>query len=318
MKYTRDFLDKIYYEIINDTSIKSVSEIGRSYGLSPKQCQTLSKKLFEIYDRDYILSITRSRLAKYANTIRNSKKVVYSEESKQRMSVAQKLRFETDEKSKEISRQNMIKYCAPKSRNPESRKKAVQTRIDRYGKNWCSEETKKRMSESQKGRSFTDETRKRMSESAIKRGYCKEPGWTQSDEVKKKLSEYTKIQWERGDFDTFRFRSKLQIEIAECIKNMGYEIIEEYRIKGKPYDIFIKEKNLLIEVNGTYWHYDNRFYESGFYDKSKKRFVDDIWKRDKNKLNIAKNEGYDIEIIWQYDWENKDKHKLLQEVLNEY
>jgi hypothetical protein len=43
-------------------------------------------------------------------------------------------------------------------------------------------------------------------------------------------------------------------EIADSIRSMGYEVIEEYKIQNRSYDLFIPSKDLLIEYSGLYWH----------------------------------------------------------------
>lgn len=44
--------------------------------------------------------------------------------------------------------------------------------------------------------------------------------------------------------------------------------------------------------------------------------VPTIWKRDSEKIDSAKNNGYDIKVIWQSDWENcQDKNKYIEDIL---
>ena len=75
---------------------------------------------------------------------------------------------------------------------------------------------------------------------------------------------------------------------------------------------------MVIEFNGTFWHRDPRFYKA--FPLKEKYTVDKecerVWKNDLEKVDIAKKHGYDVKIIWQYDWENcPDKVKYLKEIL---
>ena len=112
-----------------------------------------------------------------------------------------------------------------------------------------------------------------------------------------------------------------------------YDILEKYNIlfepefpisktntscgKGYYYFYDIKISNLLIELNGTYWHCDPRKYNATdivkFPNNTLKR-VQDIWDKDKDKINHAIQNGFYIETIWEYDF-SEDK---LIEILKKY
>ena len=98
---------------------------------------------------------------------------------------------------------------------------------------------------------------------------------------------------------------------------MGYNIITEYRISNKPFDICLPEQKILFEFNGTYWHLDPRVYEYNFYDKSRKIHAWQIWHKDKLKTMCAIKRGYRVIPVWQIDWDSKhDKTQFLREVIN--
>lgn len=64
-------------------------------------------------------------------------------------------------------------------------------------------------------------------------------------------------------------------------------------VGGKIYDFFIPSKNLLIEVDGNFWHgKDKELKEMS--SMQKRAFYNDI-----KKNAIAKNNGYDIERVWE-------------------
>ena len=99
----------------------------------------------------------------------------------------------------------------------------------------------------------------------------------------------------------------------EILNKYGIEFTPEYPLNipgdshyGKGYYLFydIKIKNLLIELNGTYWHCDPRKYEStdivNFPGNTYKR-VQDVWDKDKYKTELAKQNGFFIETIWEKD-----------------
>nr|QOH99320.1 putative RNA-binding protein [Euplotes raikovi] len=50
--------------------------------------------------------------------------------------------------------------------------------------------------------------------------------------------------------------SESQMVVSNTLKNLGYDVVNEYKIDHKTYDMYIPEKNLLIEFNGP-THYLN-------------------------------------------------------------
>lgn len=99
---------------------------------------------------------------------------------------------------------------------------------------------------------------------------------------------------------------------------MKYKVFSEYKIKNFSYDLYIPDLNLLIEYNGTRWHYDPRFYDAHYYDEFKERYVFEKWEADKYKEHIATAKGYEYLIIWQYDWMKlKNRRTFIEKILKE-
>jgi hypothetical protein len=79
--------------------------------------------------------------------------------------------------------------------------------------------------------------------------------------------------------------SKCNIEIFDYIKSLGFNPKLEHCVNGRKYDIFVPEKNFLIEYNGKYWH-----------------SIPGSTKRDAYKIKLAIDNGYKITIINEEDW----------------
>ena len=203
---------------------------------------------------------------------------------------------------REQSRQLMIRYCSPKSHTPEANQHRVNSRKGYRH----SAETIRKISEAQAGRPLSTSHRKAL---CVHKSRAGSLGLKRSDSTKKKLSAITKKQWQTG-VHVPTYSSKGQREVASIFRNDGYTVKEEFFFNGRPYDVFVEEKNLLIEFNGTFWHRDPRFHSTS--DICQK-----IWNNDKTKMELAKQNGYDIAVVWQYDWEHtKDKKKLLESIVN--
>lgn len=86
-----------------------------------------------------------------------------------------------------------------------------------------------------------------------------------------------------------------------------------YKIKRRFYDFKIKNTNILIEIQGQYWHADPRFYKKNdliLEYKNNKKTAQDIWKYDKIKKQFANNLGYNICYIWEKEIKEKSIDEL--------
>jgi len=183
----------------------------------------------------------------------------------------------------------------------------------------------KSFSEKMKGRkrvSHSAETKEKMSLSRkrfyVRGGQNWNLGKKHSDASKVLMSHAAKKMWERGAFDSGNglWRSKLEMKVFDEISSR-YKCRHSYRVLGRVYDIFIEELNLLIEVNGDYWHLNPSIYEADHYDKHRGVEASEIWERDSAKLELAKSRGYNIDVIWQYDL-TFDFHGAIENVISRY
>ena len=80
---------------------------------------------------------------------------------------------------------------------------------------------------------------------------------------------------------------------ASILIELGIEYETQKIVGGKIYDFYIPSKNLLLEVDGNYWHSKDKELKE-MSPMQKKTFYNDI-----RKNAIAKNNGYDIERVWE-------------------
>lgn len=76
-------------------------------------------------------------------------------------------------------------------------------------------------------------------------------------------------------------------------------------------------KNKIIEFNGDYWHGNPLFYKNDDYlnmPNGNKVLVEHKWKSDKEKINTALENGFEVKIVWENDY-RKDKDLILKECL---
>lgn len=93
--------------------------------------------------------------------------------------------------------------------------------------------------------------------------------------------------------------SKASKQISEIldILNINYEI--EKSIKSKFVDYYLTDYNIIIEFYGDYWHANPKRYESDYYINQFKMTANEIWEKDKKRINILKESSNSIIIIWE-------------------
>ena len=98
------------------------------------------------------------------------------------------------------------------------------------------------------------------------------------------------------------FRSRLEMEIyMECV-NMYNGIIEvnnRNKLNGLELDIYFPEKNLALEINGTYWHGSN--YKTYNYHQ--------------NKTVEAAKKGIRLIHIFEYEWDDLNQRSKILGVI---
>lgn len=91
------------------------------------------------------------------------------------------------------------------------------------------------------------------------------------------------------------------LAVSEYVKSLGFSIENEYKLGKYKYDIYVVEKNLLIEFNGDKWHSSEK-----------------VKKRDSVKLNVAIENNYKLIFISEHDWNKRkdDVKSMLNGIIN--
>jgi G:T-mismatch repair DNA endonuclease (very short patch repair protein) len=174
------------------------------------------------------------------------------------------------------------------------------------------------------GKKHSEETIKRISKSKIGKGLGKENpfyGKKHSEDAIRKIKEKGDL-WRSKNKDLFiesckngayksmivqsGFEKKSSCETKveeELIKrNLSYKYNKVYD-KRYQYDFTINE-NILIEVQGNFWHANPKYYGDGL--KPLNDIQKEKTKRDKEKYNWAITNGFSIYYIWEDEIKEKN------------
>lgn len=113
------------------------------------------------------------------------------------------------------------------------------------------------------------------------------------------------------------YTSNLEKRIKKILYSNNIKFEEQKFINRFPYDFLIEDKYIL-EIQGTYWHCDNRFYNDNDTIKrnNKTILVSKIWEKDNIKKNIVEKYGYTIFYLWEYDINQMSDSEIIDYINN--
>lgn len=134
-----------------------------------------------------------------------------------------------------------------------------------------------------------------------------------SDERKKeyfkKRGELTKKFWEgvNDDFLSGNFLPKMnniekKVSLALELAELDFQFSKF--VARRQFDFLVIGTQVLIEVQGDYWHANPEIYsftDSIYFPGRGKEHVWKIWERDRKKREIAEKYGYEVVYVWEKD-----------------
>jgi G:T-mismatch repair DNA endonuclease (very short patch repair protein) len=121
-----------------------------------------------------------------------------------------------------------------------------------------------------------------------------------TDKTRALLSKMTALAIADGRFPRV---SGIEGVVAKELSDQGLAFIPQFFVRDNmgrfacTFDFFLPDHNVAIEVNGTFWHSDPRFYPNGPTCAVQRRNAD-AWLR---KVAIANELNVRIIQIWEYD-----------------
>jgi G:T-mismatch repair DNA endonuclease (very short patch repair protein) len=311
--------DQTIEKICNDFKMgNSIPEIMKVFKLGRNKITDILKTKLGNEYQHYAKMILSATSAKGAHK-RIGKKQNRTPEWNKKISESQKGKIISKETRKKISESCKEEF---KNRDPKSIKKMYEKIIETKKLRGYFEIHSKRHSawlkenHPFKGKKHTKETKKKMRNS--KKNFFKNGGKPSRLGIKhnaetiKKLSEKTKKMWIEGKFKYFTFRSKLEIKIFEEIKKIYENAKHSFHLSTKVFDVYVPEKNLLIEINGDYWHLNPAIYKEDHFDEYRNIYAKQLWENDARKMKLAQEAGFSTLTIWELDINNEGIESIIK------
>ena len=114
-------------------------------------------------------------------------------------------------------------------------------------------------------------------------------------------------------FSKICYTSKLEDKICDVLSENNIEYNHQFFLNKKSYDFRIKGTNILLEVQGDYWHANPNFYKHDDIISNKK--ASEIWKIDMLKKSLANKSGYNVIYIWEEDIKSLSNEELFNLII---
>ena len=119
--------------------------------------------------------------------------------------------------------------------------------------------------------------------------------------------------------------SLFEKKIVSYLMELGIEIETQFKFKKyfHKYDIRIKNTNILIEINGDFWHANpNKYGADDVLKFSSTNHIKakDVWRKDQKNKVFAENKNYKVLYVWESDIADKndiESKKFLLNLINE-
>ena len=133
--------------------------------------------------------------------------------------------------------------------------------------------------------------------------WCYDDFYVIKSQEKRKYCSYSCAINDNFGFDAFK-KTEPEKRFAVWLQTNNISYKSPFPLKGKLYDFYVPSKNMLIEIDGIYWH------GKGLIDKD----LNETQKRnrlnDNRKTCIAGENGYNLRRIWEDEIEDKTCTKI--------
>lgn len=173
-----------------------------------------------------------------------------------------------------------------------------------YGKDsWNKNKTKydsdiiMKISQKMTNRHISDITKQRQSKSAKARKIHGHTGHRHSEESKNKMRIATLNAIKNGKMP--QTKTKCHIEMAKILNDLNISFEEEFMVSYWSFDFYLNDLDILIEVDGDYFHSNPLFYKK---PKTKTQKINAS--RDKKKNEFCKANNLTLIRFWEHDIHN--------------
>jgi len=150
--------------------------------------------------------------------------------------------------------------------------------------------------------------------------FSKERNLKISATLKKRiLSEESKQNIKRGQLNRVYtkpnrcFNTKPELKMKEVLKNLNRVYKPQQHVAGLRIDFLLEDLNLVIEVDGSYWHGNPAKYAPDFINKALNMTAAELQEKDRQRDQALKAAGYRIIRFWDKDFNEEQVREAIEQ-----
>jgi len=109
--------------------------------------------------------------------------------------------------------------------------------------------------------------------------------------------------------------TKPELLFKDILEELNLEFEQQKSIGKYKCDFYIPEYNLVVEVDGDYWHANPSFFKETDMIGPKNISAKDIWNSDNQKSQFILNKGYNLLRYWSTDINNISYEKIFEDIV---
>ena len=133
---------------------------------------------------------------------------------------------------------------------------------------------------------------------------------TMSDDKKQKILASCLYNFTHGSSKI----NRLEVNFSKLLDSLKISYIRFFKIGRYISDFYLPDTNIVFELNGDFWHANPSKYKSNDilpFPGTNGVIAQDIWDKDKKKIDFIKNLGYIVCILWECQLK-KDSDQILE------
>lgn len=109
--------------------------------------------------------------------------------------------------------------------------------------------------------------------------------------------------------------TKPELQLAELLRVSGINFVSQMMLPHVYCDFYLPEYNLIIEVDGDYWHANPEQFLPDDLIGPKKTSARQIWENDRKKEDRIKSHGHKVMRIWASSLKSKTAQQLVEDIV---
>jgi very-short-patch-repair endonuclease len=131
------------------------------------------------------------------------------------------------------------------------------------------------------------------------------------EEANRRLEDWTK----RNVLPSSSRNTKPEILFMNILDNLCLSFTTQKRVGKYICDFYLPDYNLIVEIDGNYWHANPEIYKSTDIIGPKRFSAQKIWEKDNNKSAYILNKNFNLLRYWENDIKNISYEKVFEDIV---